>query len=107
MEDSLQAQLNRARFALKQALDGGDWTARRYAMSDFMCAVGRIGKLEPSSARLADFPAVPGIQVYTFRGTLPSGHYTMQRDSEVVPGWSPAPNTTFSTPVGPDAVVRP
>ena len=59
------------------------------------------------SARLADFPAVPGIQVYTFRSTLPSGRYTLEHRSEVVPGRAPAPNTTFSTPVGPEAVVRP
>ncbi|HEY2196028.1 MAG TPA: arabinosyltransferase domain-containing protein [Actinomycetospora sp.] len=59
------------------------------------------------SARLTDFPAVAGIQVYTLRGTLPSGRYTMIRDDEVVPGWTPAPNTTFSEPVGPEAVVRP
>jgi hypothetical protein len=59
------------------------------------------------SARLADAPDAVGIQVYTLRDTLPSGRYAVTSGSEVVPGWAPAPNTTFSTPVGPNAVVRP
>ncbi|MCD2193318.1 arabinosyltransferase domain-containing protein [Actinomycetospora endophytica] len=59
------------------------------------------------SARLADAPDAAGLQVYTFRATLPSDGYTVDPGSETVPGWSPAPNTTFSTPVSPNAVVRP
>ncbi|MEJ2870392.1 arabinosyltransferase domain-containing protein [Actinomycetospora sp. OC33-EN08] len=59
------------------------------------------------SARLAHFPDRPGIQVYTLRGDLPHGRYDLRSTSEVVPGWAPAPNTTFSQPVGPERVVRP
>jgi hypothetical protein len=59
------------------------------------------------SARLADAPDAIGIQVYTLRGTLPGEGYRTEPGHEVVPGWAPAPNTTFSTPVGPNAVVRP
>jgi hypothetical protein len=59
------------------------------------------------SARFTDFPDTPGIQVYLFRNALPTGLFTVQPGRKVVPGWAKAPNTTFSTPVGPDAVVRP
>lgn len=59
------------------------------------------------SARLTDYPGVTGIQVYDFQSTLPNGRYSMTPGSETASGWAPAPNTTFSTPVGPNAVVRP
>ncbi|GAA4855069.1 hypothetical protein GCM10023201_56500 [Actinomycetospora corticicola] len=59
------------------------------------------------SARFRDAPATVGIEVYTLRNPLPSGRYDLDRRSEVVPGWQAPPNTSFSVPVGPDAVVRP
>lgn len=59
------------------------------------------------SARFRDAPGTTGIEVYTLRDPLPAGRYTLERGSTVVPGWQAPPNTTFSEPVGPEAVVRP
>lgn len=59
------------------------------------------------SARFADSQGTTGIQVYTLRNPLPTGRFAVERGSTVVPGWQVPPNTTFSEPVGPDAVVRP
>ncbi|WP_018331740.1 arabinosyltransferase domain-containing protein [Actinomycetospora chiangmaiensis] len=58
------------------------------------------------SARFRDAPPVP-IQVYTLRDPLPDDRYTIDPRRVTVPGWQPAPNTTFSVPVGEDGVVRP
>lgn len=91
----------------EEPMDGVGDSAFQSARGGLFMQSYRGSAVTQLSARFTDFPATPGIQVYLFRSTLPAGRYLVQPGSEVVPGWAKAPNTTFSTPVGPDAVVRP
>ena len=66
----------------------------------------RDGPTAQLAVRLRDFPEVDSIQLYSFGTSLPSDGYEVVPGRRTVSGFTPAPNTTFSTPVD-DVTVRP
>jgi hypothetical protein len=88
---------------LAYTLDG-IWQIRRGGL---FAQSARDSRMVGLVTRLRDFPDAEAGTVYRLTPYVPTTDaYRVDRESVVVSGWSPAPNTTMSTPVD-EVLVRP
>ncbi|HSK58966.1 MAG TPA: arabinosyltransferase domain-containing protein [Actinomycetospora sp.] len=88
---------------LAYTLDG-IWQIRRGGL---FAQSARDSRMVGMVTRLRDFPDAEAGTVYRLTPYVPTTDaYRIERESVVVDGWSPAPNTTMSVPVD-EVVIRP